>query len=88
MDRAIVLSVNWRLIIGRLTFHIEIRTPAGAALDREAAAWCRLREQAVAASDSHTVEWAIDDLYAAGGNKITACALLRRIIDGSFRPRW
>ncbi|EQB32036.1 hypothetical protein [Sphingobium ummariense] len=88
MDRATVVSNNWRLIIGRMTLSLEIRTNEAVAMDRRLATWDALRAQAVAASDPETVEWALDDLWAAGGTDITARALLRRIIDGSYRSPW
>ncbi|MGE4323979.1 MAG: hypothetical protein AB7E60_13250 [Sphingobium sp.] len=88
MDCQTVLSNNWWLRIGRATLRLELATPAALRLDREADAYARLREQAVQASDPETVEWAMEDLWAAGGTHWTACALLHRIIDGSYRSPW
>ncbi|RSU57203.1 hypothetical protein [Sphingobium yanoikuyae] len=88
IDRRFVWSHIWMLILGRITLRLEVATRAAVARDKELASWNALRAQAVAASDDHTVEWALEDLWAAGGTDWTARALLRRIIDGSFRPRW
>ncbi|WP_303763492.1 hypothetical protein [Sphingobium yanoikuyae] len=88
IDRQTVVARNWRLIFGRITLTLTCKTSEGAQIDRDLIRWSALRAEAVAASDAETVEFALDDLWAAGGTWTTAEALMRRIIDGSYRPSW
>ena len=81
-----VVDINFVVRLGRHTFEWSRRTPAGQQIDADRDAWDALRAQAIAATDRETVDWAVDELYEAGGYRVTAMALLRRIIDGSYRP--
>ncbi len=80
-----VVDINFVLRIGRHSLEWSRRTPEGQRIDADRGAWDALHAQAIEASDRETVEWALDDLYAAGGYRVTAMALLRRIIDGTYR---
>lgn len=73
---------------GRYEVCLKRKTDAGLKRDVEAAEWSALREQAVEATDRETVEWALEDLYGAGGTDVTAKALLRRIRDGLYKAPW
>ncbi|RYY25232.1 MAG: hypothetical protein EOP62_14315 [Sphingomonadales bacterium] len=60
----------------------------GIQIDADRKEYYDLRDCAVRASSPETVEWALEDLYAAGGYRITAMALMRRIIDGTYKSPW
>lgn len=75
----------FRLIVGRLSFVIEVTSTHAIQRTRSADEYFALKQAAREAWDPDDVQMAVDDLYAAGGNSTTAAALLRRIIDG-YRP--
>lgn len=84
----VTLMHHLELKAGRFRVNFGFQTQASVDNVKRMDAYSALKAKAVDKWSPHSVEWTLEDHWNAGGNFVTASALLQQILDGELSDPW